>query len=329
MANEIHIDYDSGNTLYAIIRNSSGQVNIVAGATFEDYTAANIANYVITLTENGDGGGRYVGSFNANLNVAGRYTIQVFLQAGASPADGDSLVGGGEIVWNGSAEEYVVDTNGRVDVGLIEGVDATDQINAACDTALSDINLDHLIQTSGTVTDDDYPTTTYFWTDLTKADDYFNDMIIVFTSGTLAGQARRISDFANTGGKITVDPPFTLVVGVDATFVIISGSFLQTNVGLIASSASAVTKLSKSADTMLTGTVDDSVFTSTTTEFEVSDITEATQNHYNDRVIIWLTGNLAEQAVSIADYSLSGGKGHFTVSAMTEAPANGDTFIIV
>ena len=93
MANEIHIDYDSGNTLYAIIRNSSGQVNIVAGATFEDYTAANIANYVITLTENGDGSGRYVGSFNANLNVAGRYTIQVFLQAGASPADGDSLVG--------------------------------------------------------------------------------------------------------------------------------------------------------------------------------------------------------------------------------------------
>lgn len=33
-----------------------------------------------------------------------------------------------------------VDGNGRVDVSLIEGSDATDQINAACDTAMTDYN---------------------------------------------------------------------------------------------------------------------------------------------------------------------------------------------
>ncbi len=35
----------------------------------------------------------------------------------------------------------------RCDAGLIEGLDATDQVNAACDTALSDIHLDHLFAT--------------------------------------------------------------------------------------------------------------------------------------------------------------------------------------
>ena len=37
------------------------------------------------------------------------------------------------------------DANQRVDVAKIEGSDATDQINAACDTALADIHLDHLL----------------------------------------------------------------------------------------------------------------------------------------------------------------------------------------
>jgi len=35
----------------------------------------------------------------------------------------------------------------KVDTQYIEGTDATDQINAACDAALSDINLDHLMKT--------------------------------------------------------------------------------------------------------------------------------------------------------------------------------------
>jgi len=114
MANEIQFDYTSGSTLYVLIRNSAGQVNIIAGNTFEDYTAANIATYDIALIENGDGGGRYVGTFNTNITSPGNYTIQVFLQAGASPADGDSLVGGGEIVWNGTAEETVMDAIAQV-----------------------------------------------------------------------------------------------------------------------------------------------------------------------------------------------------------------------
>jgi hypothetical protein len=79
---------------------------------------------------------------------------------------------------------------------------------------------------------------------------------------------------------------------------------------------------------LVTGTVDTTGFAATTTEFEADDVTEATANHYNGRVIIFTSGALLNQAATISAYSLSGGRGHFTVPAMTEAPANNDTFTI-
>ena len=98
MANEIHIDYASGNTVYAVVRNGAGQVWYPAGQAFEDWgTGGHDADsYDISLADkNGD---RYVGDFDANI-PAGHYTIQAFLQAGANPADTDDLVGGDEIIW--------------------------------------------------------------------------------------------------------------------------------------------------------------------------------------------------------------------------------------
>ena len=86
MANEIQVDYSSGNTLYTVIRNITGNVWYVAGQVFE------------TLTDKS--GSRYVGNFDANI-PAGRYSIQTFLQAGANPADGDTFVTSEEIVWSG------------------------------------------------------------------------------------------------------------------------------------------------------------------------------------------------------------------------------------
>lgn len=95
--------------------------------------------------------------------------------------------------------------------------------------------------------------------------------------------------------------------------------------------ASAATLLAKSAGSMVAGTVDTATnsHTPTTTEFQADDITEATADHFNGRIVIFLTGALASQATDITDYSNVGGIGQFTVTAMTEAPANNDTFIIV
>ena len=75
-------------------------------------------------------------------------------------------------------------------------------------------------------------------------------------------------------------------------------------------------------------TVDTAGFTPTTTAFE-SSATEATADHFNGRIALFVSGVLAGQQKSITDYALSGGRGKFTVNALTEAPGNGDRFIVV
>jgi hypothetical protein len=101
MANEINVNYASGNILYAVVRNGAGDVWNVAGQTFELWgTGGRTANdYDIALTDKD--GSRYVGSFDTNI-TPGRYSVQVFLQAGANPADGDTFIAGEEILWSGT-----------------------------------------------------------------------------------------------------------------------------------------------------------------------------------------------------------------------------------
>ena len=47
-----------------------------------------------------------------------------------------------------AASAAAFDANQRVDVAKIEGSDATDQINAACDASIVTYNLDHLLKTA-------------------------------------------------------------------------------------------------------------------------------------------------------------------------------------
>jgi len=95
--------------------------------------------------------------------------------------------------------------------------------------------------------------------------------------------------------------------------------------------ATAAARLALSAGQIIPATVDTvtNTHTPTTTEFQADDITEATADHYNGRIVLFTSGALAGQATDITDYAAVGGIGQFTVTAMTEAPANDDTFIIV
>jgi hypothetical protein len=103
MANEIYADYASGNTLYAITRDGTGRVWWMTGQAFEDWgTGGHTAsNYALPLTDKG--GSRYVGDFDTDV-PAGRYRVQLFVQAGASPADGDAIVASRDIAWTGKGE---------------------------------------------------------------------------------------------------------------------------------------------------------------------------------------------------------------------------------
>ena len=86
-----------------------------------------------------------------------------------------------------------------------------------------------------------------------------------------------------------------------------------------------------SAGQIITATVDTvtNTHTPTTTEFQADDVTEATADHYKGRVVVFTSGVLAGQSAYISSYAAVGGIGQFTVPAMTDAPSNNDTFIIV
>ena len=103
----------------------------------------------------------------------------------------------------------------------------------------------------------------------------------------------------------------------------------EVDVNSIDDSANAATQLGRSAGQIIFGTVNTGITASSTTSFAAEDITEATSSHYNGRLVIFLDGALAGQATDITGYTLTSGEGVFTVTALTEAPADAVTFIIV
>lgn len=104
---------------------------------------------------------------------------------------------------------------------------------------------------------------------------------------------------------------------------------VNANIEAIDTDTTAPLNMKDAALTIVRGTVDTGSFSPTATQFEADDITEATADHYNGRIVLWLTGSLAKQATDITDYAKVGSNGRFTVTAMTEAPGNDDTFVIV
>ena len=89
------------------------------------------------------------------------------------------------------------------------------------------------------------------------------------------------------------------------------------------------TAMQKAGSTIVTGTVSHDNTVATTTVFYSDDITEATADHYNGRIVIFTSGPLKDQATDITDYELDTGEGKFTVTALTEAPGDNVTFVIV
>lgn len=103
MSNELQLTgFPSGNTLYAIIRNSVGLVWYPTGAAFEDWgdDGRTANDYSIPLADKT--GSFYVGDFDSDIAASTiPYPVQFFAQDGVAPADADSVVGEDAITWNG------------------------------------------------------------------------------------------------------------------------------------------------------------------------------------------------------------------------------------
>lgn len=99
--------------------------------------------------------------------------------------------------------------------------------------------------------------------------------------------------------------------------------------GRMSSNMGALNGSTTAADNLLAGAlglVASTCTTGSSTTSVVTNLTEATDNHYNGRVITFVSGALAGQTASITDYD--GTSKTLTVSTLTEAPANTDAFVI-
>lgn len=110
MASEVsHRHSATGDTLYFTIRNTSSLMWNTAGTpNFETLTVANWTDYDVAMTESPASSYFYVGTFPAisgNM-VAGWYWVDVFNQAGASPAIGDSLLASYFGYWDGTIYKW-------------------------------------------------------------------------------------------------------------------------------------------------------------------------------------------------------------------------------
>lgn len=97
---------------------------------------------------------------------------------------------------------------------------------------------------------------------------------------------------------------------------------VATSISQIAGSATAATNLKSGA----LGLVPSTCAAGSTTTSIVTNLTEATDDHYNGRVITFTSGALLGETSGISDYT--GATKTLTVVALTEAPADTDGFVI-
>lgn len=105
MANDVFtLQHDTtGANLYALIRDDDGNVaDVAVDNAFEAFADASLDDYDLAGTEQGTASRCYAFTFPSWIS-AGTYKVDIFEQAGGTPAVTDDLVGSGVIEWDGSA----------------------------------------------------------------------------------------------------------------------------------------------------------------------------------------------------------------------------------
>ena len=126
MSNEIKQNYPSGTTAYAIIFNWDLQPWNTAGTpAFENWTDGNITDYDITITY--VGGSFYKANFPPTI-PAGRYIIATYVLDG-TPTITDTPLGSEVITWDGTAETFIGNSSGRIDLGSILGTGLSGKVD--------------------------------------------------------------------------------------------------------------------------------------------------------------------------------------------------------
>lgn len=127
MSSRIYAIFTSGVTLYAVIRNQTGQV--WNGSAFENYNAANWSTYAVAMTEQGTTG--YYAAATPAL-AFGAYHYEAHQRAGGSSAVTDATVWIDEFEHSGSAISTAIR---RTAAGYVIAADAVESGDKLATTA--------------------------------------------------------------------------------------------------------------------------------------------------------------------------------------------------
>lgn len=153
-----------------------------------------------------------------------------FRKAGISFEDNDILKiskDGGS--YNDTTNDAVHIASGRYKLDLTADEMNCDwlhlMITGVSDTQFID-DFDTVIATSGhpsgTVVSDGSNTSSTFKTDLTQATDYWKDTLLLFTTGSLINQVKKVTAFNSGTDFITVSPAFTAAPTAGDRFILIN-----------------------------------------------------------------------------------------------------------
>ena len=191
-------------------------------------------------------------------------------------------------------------------------VDATDAVTAETALTPSSTNV-RLYKAGGTTAVDIYDAT---WTHIGLG------MYRVTLTTSHTDTAGPLMIVAQISGARPVVHEF-MVLPATTYDMMVSGTALPANMTQLVGNSTAATLMVFGALGLKNFTVGSG---STTTTVE-TDLTEATNDHWNGRSIVFISGSLAGQAATISDYN--GTTKAITVAALTSAPIAGDIAVIV
>lgn len=178
-------------------------------------------------------------------------------------------------------------------------------------------------------------TTLRFRSAASYADDYFNGMSVEIARGTGAGQVRTITDYVNSTDTATVDRAWTTTPDSTSVYIVnVAPDIAQTNAGVANCNLTHIDSNTAAVAIMKAlykgGAVSDAIndATPTTTAFDGSSALSATDDFYNGRFLLFVTGTFAGLAEEISDYDGTN-KTITLTNALSSAPANGDEFVII
>ena len=254
---------------------------------------------------------------------------------------------GTAVTLGGGAPDVNIASTDNIALGAQQKLD----VNTEVDNSMVTYGLDHLVFVSVTGTDiADNSIIAKMVDDAATADwDGYDNQTASLEALNVDTDAIKVETNSLDGTKIpqTLNLTASGNIGVDwanvenpTTALDLSGTDIQlvdtattvtnevtADITKIGGSSTAADKLEEGAEALAIGTVNDA--SATTTDFIITltgDTVDATDDHYNGRIITFTTGILLQQSTDILDYT--GSTKSVNVTALTEAPGNGDQFVI-